>query len=244
MVACERIDDIGHEQTEADPLDESDPAADDAQLRLLLRTARRLRDREDPASVALHKQVWVDILELEMYTINERVVAYGYRKFGRRTVDEEDQGEVVGFVMQRMMRLSKTFDGTAIGQWRQAMNQAIEWEVTTYARREARRHENELAVEPAAWDPGSMDPEDRPAVDLSGIAAAGAVGDRIEMLEQLQLLGILKDRDMQVVTMRSIGHSSKEVAVELGLTPANVDQIYHRALKRLHDHASGEGDDV
>jgi RNA polymerase sigma factor (sigma-70 family) len=224
MTVCDRIDRIAIVET-AEP--------DEANLRSLLRVAAMLRGRDDPQSLARRRQVWADILERESYVIAQRVATHGFARHGRAAVDEADRGEVVGDVMRRLVRMSEVFEGSEVGQWRKAMGQAIEWTVTSYARDRARRREHEIPVEPGAWDPGSLDPEQRPPVDLTGVIAAGAVGDRIEMIQRLGALGILRERERLVVAMRAAGHSSREVATELDLTPANVDQIHHRALKKL-----------
>lgn len=199
----------------------------------MLRVAAQLRDKTDEHSVTRRREVWAEILEHEAYTITQKVANYGYRQHGRAAVDTDDRGDIVSRVMRRILRLMETFQGREVGQLRAAINQAVEWEVLEYGRNEARKRQNEFAVEPSAWDPGSHSPEDRAGFDPSKLITASATGDRIEMIEQLRILDVLQERERQVLVMRASGHSSKEVATELELTPANVDQIYHRALKRV-----------
>lgn len=62
--------------------------------------------------------------------------------------------------------------------------------------------------------------------------------ERAEAREDLRALGaalerIADPRRREVVRRRMIGLSSREVAGELGLSPANVDQLFSRRLKEL-----------
>lgn len=228
--SCGRIALISIEQR-TEFAGEADPH-DDSLLRALLLRAATLRKAAENREEA--QRVWAQIVEHEQYTIEQKVKLAGIRTHGRATVDEQDQGEVTVNVMRRVIRMMESFEGRAVGQLRKAINQAVDWEVATYGKKQAQRRERELPVDPQVWDPGSLDPEERPGFDLTAVITAGGVGDRIEMIERLKELDLLSEREVSVVVLRGGGHSSKEVADELGLTPANVDQIYRRSLLRLH----------
>lgn len=211
-------------------------------LRGLLRMAALQRGRSDEKSLARRRQLWTEILEHEAYYVTQKVRFAGVRQHGRKTVEDQDVSEVVGDVMRRLVRLADSFGGSEVGQFRKAIAQAVEWSVTDYARAQAKKRENEVAVDPGAFDPGSLDPDERPGFSLVAVVSAASAGERVELLEQLTLLGeVLTERERQVVVMRATGHSSKEVAEELGLSPANVDQIYHRSIKSLRAAAAEGG---
>jgi RNA polymerase sigma factor (sigma-70 family) len=205
--------------------------------------ARRLRGKDDAQSQAALRGVWIEILEHEMWFVTTKVRLAGIERNGRSTVDEQDIGDVVGEVMKRLIRFSSEFKGSEIGQFRKAINQAVQWEVATYGESQARKRENEQAVNPAHFDPGSVGPDERPGFNLFGLADLTSTSDRAEALEQLSVVSELDERERSVVVMRATGHTSKEIAAELELSPANVDQIFHRAIKQLRKLVAERGAD-
>jgi RNA polymerase sigma factor (sigma-70 family) len=81
-------------------------------------------------------------------------------------------------------------------------------------------------------------------VPLDEVADAGATGDGHEALAAEaaaeQLLAVLTDRQRDVVCLRVFGDlRSTEIADRLGITVANVDVVFFRAMKRLRRELSG-----
>lgn len=210
----------------------------------MLRIAARLRGREDAQSVAKLHEIWREILEHEAWYITTKVRLAGVERNGVRTVDDQDVGQIVGEVMERVVRISKEFRGSEIGQFRKAINQAVEWTVLSYGEAQARKREREQVVNPAVFDPGSVDPEERPGFDFAAVIDATSVGDQLEAVERLKVFTMLSEREQTVVSRRVFGTPSFEIADELGLSRDNVDQIYSRALRKLRKLDAAGGADA
>lgn len=203
------------------------PEDDDASLAGLLRRAVRVRADDDFE----FRRLVHEILQLESYVIRQKVIAHGTRQTGNRWVDPDVVDDVTNRVLERVARFIGEMQGSAVGQLRAGISKAVHWEVVDHVRRDQRNESS--PVDPANFT-GTLDAQDTGYRRLSELAASNRAEDLVMFRERLAELTGLGERDATVVLMRKLqGLSSKEVAEELGLTPANVDQIVSRGMKRL-----------
>lgn len=198
---------------------------------MLLRQARELRDLGASADQARHKSVWEQIFALEFHRIREQVELLGVAKTGSRWVRPEDVDDVVAAVCMRVHNMSAEYDSTEPGAFRAATWQAIQWAGADYVRRDQKAKEREQLVDPSPG--GDSDSPSASEFDRLGQEDPAFGDEREDFKELLAAIAGLSERDKRVVELRMTNHSAKEIAQELDLSPANVDQIFHRAMTKL-----------
>ncbi len=213
-------------------------SADDSNLRALLRTADTLRANSSPESVARRKRIWEDIVTGEFHRVQQMVSVRGYAQSGRAWVNREDVDDVTTDALIRATKMAQVFKGSTPGEFYNALKMCVKWAVADYVRREERRPE--VPVDPTRFDPGANDPDRGSPLPVEGVVEAAFDGSHEELMEALGQIAELEPRARQVVAMRTSGHSSAEIAVELDLTVANVDQIYCRAMKILRERSNDD----
>lgn len=201
--------------------------ADD--LAFLLRRARELRERD----VAAFERVVEEILIRENYLVRQRVTAAGTRQSGSAWVERSAVDDVTGRVLMRIARFLGEMRGSSVGEFRNAVKTCIHFEVISYIRKDDR--DNSVPVDPGHFT-DALDPEEQEYSELAGRAAAGSAEDRAILRERLEAVLDLDDRAAEIVVLRGIdGLTAKEVAERLDISPANVDQIFSRATRKLRE---------
>ena len=203
----------------------------DSRFRALLRIVDSLRDDASPDSVIRRKRAWEEILGAEIFRIREMVSVRGYAQTGGTWVDKDDVDDVTADACIRATRMFEGFRGTSPGELYNALATCVKYAVADYVRRDERRPET--AVDPREFEPGSHDRSSDSSPLGAGIHESAFGADYVELIDALGRIAQLEARDRRVMAMRISGHSSAEVATELGLTAANVDQIFSRTIKSL-----------
>lgn len=219
---------IRNESVQQGLVDGGEPTTD---LRMLLRRAGRIRAHRGPDTTRRLAEIWEQIWALEAYAVRQQVITKGYAITGNAWVNESDVDDVVADVMLGATRMFMEFRGIEPGQFRAGLNKRIHWSVVDYVRDDQRRKAK--PVDPAAFDPNGFDETDARHAEIAGIAAKGGAVDRAEFKEKLSGITRLEPRAAEVISLRLSGMSSKEVAEKLGLTPANVDQIFSRSVRTM-----------
>lgn len=226
---------VSEESAWLDPVDGGEPTTD---LGTLLRRASRFRHISGPTATARLTETWQEIWALEAYAIRQQVIAKGYSQTGNAWVNESDIDDVVADVMLDATKMFLVFRGVEVGQFRAAMNKRIHWTVVNYIRKDQKNEAK--PVDPAAFDPNGFDETDKLHAELAGVAASGRAEDRAEFKETLAGFTKLEPRAADVVTLRMAGLKSTEVAEKLGISPANVDQIYSRSVRTMRKLLSND----
>lgn len=178
-----------------------------------------------------HKRLIDEILARESYAVRQMVASAGVRKTGRSWVDREAIDDVTSMALARVADFLSKMKGTSIGELRNGVSQCVRFAVGDYVRDDQRS--DSVPVDPGHFT-DALPPEQQQYAELTGLAASGSAEDRANFKERLELVALLDSRAADVVKMRGLeGRSSKEVAGQLGLTAANVDQIFSRSIRRL-----------
>lgn len=212
------------------------PDTADMYLRVQLRIAAGLRGSTDPADREKMKRIFAEVIEKELPSLREQVKLRGFRQTGQPWVDECDVEDVLQRACIRALDLFEKFEGATPQQFRAALRRCVEWSVADHVRKD--QADKSVPVDPLAG-PAGLDGDAGPSV-LDSVPAPGVVEDRAEFLERLAGVTELEPRAADVVMMRSSGMSSKETAAVLGLSPANVDQIFSRSIKKMRELSEGE----
>lgn len=210
----------------------ADTESGDTKLAVLLRRAGVLR-KSNPVElqVVIH-----EIIALESYTVKQMVAAAGYKRDGRSWVSEDDIQDVTSLALMRVAKFLYVMQGTSIGEFRAAVKKCVQWAVADHVRGDQRVQS--VPVDPGSFT-GALSPEEQQYGELVGLAANNRAEDRAEFKERLETIKLLEPRAADVISLRLIeGRRSKEVAEILGITPANVDQILLRSVKKLRELAS------
>ncbi|MFY9487482.1 MAG: sigma-70 family RNA polymerase sigma factor [Solirubrobacterales bacterium] len=227
---------IGDATTAARAIAPTDaPALDRAgvHLRIQLREAADLRDDTSPAAPERRRAIWCEILANEYHAIRQQVILFGYSQSGSAWVNEPDVDDVTNEACIRATRMFEGFKGTSVGELYNAVKTCVRYAVIDYVRRDAAKLDD--AVDPGAFDPGSHERADGHFGSLAPAISAASAGDRVEFKERLNDITMLEPRAATIVAGRAAGESSREIAERLGLTAANVDQIYCRSIQKLID---------
>lgn len=220
--------------TAGDPPDPADGEPTDPS-QAALRAFVRARDRDDAAGMGA---AWLRLLELEMPRVT--LLVAGRRHDALDTSDRRiPHGDRADVEQRVWLRLHDWLElrGSSIGEFRAILRNAVGYAFRDYVREYVR-----IEVGRA----GSLDDDAREHDDDGGHPAfvrrvEGELGRRAgDPLEAIELgdavdaaLLALPEAQARVVVLRVEGHSSKEIAAQLGLTPANVDQLYSRGRRRL-----------
>lgn len=137
----------------------------------------------------------------------------------------------------RAVKMLDNFRGTSLPQFRAALRTCV---LNTCRDLCRRRMARERGIAGSLEEPRTAG-EDEAARRFDAEVAersSSLEAERAEAREDLRALGaalerIADPRRREVVRRRMIGLSSREVAGELGLSPANVDQLFSRGLKEL-----------
>lgn len=212
------------------------PDSADIHLRVQLRIAAELRGSTDRADREKMKRIFEEVIAAELPSLRQQVKLRGYQQTGRAWVDDGDVDDVVQRACIRALDLFEKFDGATPQQFRAALRKCVEWAVADHVRKD--QADKSDPVDPLA-SPAGPDGGTGPSV-LESIPAPDAVEDRMEFLERIANIAKLEPRAADVIQMRSIGMSSKEIGAALGLTPSNVDQIFSRSIKTMRKLSEGE----
>lgn len=214
----------------------------DARLRAMLREAADLRADPSPPALARRRAIWCEILQHELPAIRQQVINAGYKQTGRAWVNQPDIDDVVNEACIRATRVFEQFQGNAPGQLYAALRTCVHYAAIDYVRKDSAKQDD--PVDPAAFNPGAHDRDGHVEGHfgpLARLADASSACDRAEFKEQLAGIAELPPRGATVVTMRMAGYKSAEIATELGLTVANVDQIFLRSMRVVMDAAEADG---
>lgn len=221
-----RYDRIHHIETGYDIKAQDDGAADE-ELAMLLRRVHLVREN-NPIEF---KQIANRVFALESYSVRQRVHTAGLRQSGKRWVDQDAIDDVVSMAFIRLLDFLKGMEGKSIGEWRNGVKRCVQWAVADYIRLD-QRHEAEPIDHGHFTD--ALSPEEQRYADVASRAASNTAEDRAIFKEKLSVITMLEPRAAEVLTLRLFeGYSSKEVAEKLGISPANVDQILSRTLKKI-----------
>lgn len=216
------------ESVRQEEVDGGEPTTD---LRTHLRRAGRFRNQGGPEAAKRLTDTWQEIWALEAYALRQQVIAKGYAQTGNAWVNESDIDDVVAELMLDATKMFLVFRGIEVGQFRAAMNKRVHWTVVDYVRKDQKNKAK--PVDPAAFDPNGFDETDSRHAELAGLAASGRAEDRANFKEAIEGITTLEPRAAEVVSLRASGMSSAEVGAELGLTQANVDQIFSRSVRAM-----------
>lgn len=217
---------------------DSRESAGDHRLRALLRTAATLRANGTPESLARRKRIWEEIVAGEYARVKQMVSVRGFAQSGSAWVNRGDVDDVTMDALVRATRMAQGFKGSTPGELHNALKTCVQFAVADYVRREERRPE--VPVDPTRFDPGANDPDGLSPLPMDVVVEAAFDGSHDELMEALGQIAELEPRARQVVAMRTSGHSSAEIAVELALNAANVDQIYSRTMRTLRNKSRRE----
>lgn len=232
ILATHRIDRSGRLFAIDAVLENSSPPEDDSlrSLRFLLREVARARAAGDATALA---RAVNEILTIESWAISQKVKAYGFQVTGNAWVGPDARGEVTQDVLHRTASFLRGMNGSSVGELRAGIQTCVRYAVISHVRRSQAKRERQVAVDPNHFTDG-VDPESTQYSELLGMAANNSADDRVQFKESLGAVVELEPRAAEVLRLRLLmGCSSKEVAEELGLTPANVDQIVSRSVKKL-----------
>lgn len=202
------------------------PGTTGEELSFLLRRAIAVRDR-DPLEF---QHLLQEIIGRESYAVKQQVALAGVRRDGRSWVAQEAIEDVTGMALTRLSKFILNMEGSSVGELRSGIRTCVRYAVVDYIR-DDQRHES-VPVDPGHFT-DALSPEQTQYSELLGLAASTTAEDRADFKQRLELLGELDPREAEVVIMRGRGYPSKAVAEHLGISPANVDQIYHRATVKL-----------
>jgi RNA polymerase sigma factor (sigma-70 family) len=220
---CERIHRIetGYD-TSAAPANR-----DDGNLAFLLKRAAAVRER-DPFE---HQRIVEQIIRSESRHIRYLVAIAGVRQTGRRWVDVDDVEDVTSAALMRVSKFLDSMRGSSVGEFYVGVKSCVRYAVADHVRGDSRIEE--LPVDHGHFT-DALSPEETQYAELAGLAATNSAEDRAEFKERVSVITKLEPRAAEVVKLRGIeGVPSKEVAEQLGLTVANVDQIFRRSLEKI-----------
>ncbi|MGB1583765.1 MAG: sigma-70 family RNA polymerase sigma factor [Solirubrobacterales bacterium] len=216
------------DSAQQEEVDGGEPTTD---LRTLLRRAGRFRNQGGPEAAKRLTDTWQEIWALEAYALRQQVITKGYAITGNAWVNESDVDDVVAELMLDATKMFLAFRGIEVGQFRAAMNKRVHWTVVDYVRKDQANKAN--PVDPAAFDPNGFDETDARHAELAAIAASGSAEDRANFKDKLEGITKLEPRAAEVVSLRAAGMTSTEIGAKLGLSPANVDQIFSRSVRTM-----------
>jgi RNA polymerase sigma factor (sigma-70 family) len=196
-------------------------------LAVLVRRAKALRGG-DPDELT---RVINEILIMESWSVKQLVTTHGSRQTGNRWVDPAQIDDVTNVALHRVAKFLRSMDGSSVGELRAGIKECVRFAVIDYVRKSA--SDQSVAVDPSHFT-GTIDPEDQQYAGLAGHAAANGAEDRVLFKEDVGRILELEPRAAEVLQLRLlVGLSAKEVAEKLDLSPANVDQILSRSVKKL-----------
>jgi RNA polymerase sigma factor (sigma-70 family) len=211
------------------PDDPSQPLSRDPSevaLRAFVR-ARRRTDRDGM------KEAWRALLALEWSRFQALVKSKRHPNLPNGRVPPEEVDAVVQEAIIRLHDWLK-LEGDSIGEVRAIIRQAVHYAVLDHLDQHVRDDQHRA---------GSFDEEDPtgegPAVFVRQVEdeLAERLNDPLEDREKARAVGAaiedLPETHRRVLVMRLSGWKAKEVAAETGLQPANVDQIFSRAIRQL-----------
>jgi RNA polymerase sigma factor (sigma-70 family) len=221
-----RHDKIPHIETEYENA-ATESGDSERTLAVLVRRARALRGG-DPDELS---RVINEILTMESWSVKQMVAAHGVRKTGNNWVDAGEIDDVTNNALHRIAKFLRVIEGSSVGELRAGIKRCVEFAVIDHVRKSAA--DESVAVDPRHFT-GTLDPEDQQYAELAGRAALNGAEDRVAFKEDAAHILELEPRAAEVLQLRLImGFSAKEVAEKLDLTPANVDQILSRSVKKL-----------
>lgn len=232
IFASRRIDRSGRLFAIDAVLENSSPPEDDSlrTLRFLLREVAKARAAGDASGL---ERAINEILTIESWAISQKVQSYGFRITGNAWVDTDAVGEVSQEALRRTASFLRAMNGSSVGELRAGIKTCVHWAVVTHVRDSQKDRGHRVAVDPNHFTDG-VDPESTQYSELLGMAANNSADDRAQFKEKIGVIFELEPRAADVLRLRLLmGYSSKEVAEELGLTPANVDQIVSRSVKKI-----------
>lgn len=194
------------------------------------------RGGSDPEAAATARRAWQELVVRDIDRVRGIVAAWRLPGHDVR-VDQQERDDAVQYAYLRLVKMLPTFRGDAMGQYRAAMATCVDYACRDYCRSKMRR---EMGIG------GSLD-ERLPGADADGpgrfdrvIAALSEHGEderaegRMALDAIARAIDELPNENMKAVLRLSLeGFASKEIAERLDLTPANVDQLRSRALRRL-----------
>jgi RNA polymerase sigma factor (sigma-70 family) len=190
------------------------------------------RDRRDRAGAAA---AWDPLVLRSADRIRAAVRAFRLPEAPAVGIPRDEQDDVVQDALLRVLR-KLSLEGSSIGEFRAAVLTVTRYQCRDHLRATLAR-ERHLAGRLQDTRPGADDEAGRFDAALGRLA--GAAHARAESArEGVDLLrGLLPELDNEnqraVLALTMEGHSSKEIAARLGLTPANVDQLRKRGVDTL-----------
>jgi RNA polymerase sigma factor (sigma-70 family) len=203
----------------------------DGDLPFLLRRAATVRGR-NPAE---HQQIVHQILARESAAVKVKVQTIGVAQSGSRWVDDADVEDVTSAALMRLARFLQSMRGTSVGELRAGVRTCVRYAAIEHVRQDS-RHEA-VPIDHGHFT-DALSPEESQYAEIAELASSSRAEDRIEFKEKAGAIMMLEPRAAEIVKLRGIeGMPSKLVAEQLGLTVANVDQIFNRSLKKLSEFA-------
>jgi len=189
---------------------------------------------------------WHVLVARDYERVRGLVAAFRFPGHPEVRIDTDEIDSATHEALERCLRaLLTSFRGRSVGELRAAMRTATHFACQDFCRAQMRREQgiggsiDDVRTAEEGQDIGRFDRE-------LGDLAEGRHRAKTEAGEDLDevaaAIAALPNENMrEVLRLRAEGYCSKEIAGKLGLSPANVDQLHSRGLRRLNDGRGADG---
>lgn len=215
----------------------------DSELVGLFARGRESGDREDwDRAVA----AWHVLVARDYERVRGLVAAFRFPGHPEVRIDPDEIGPATHEALERCLRsLLTSFRGASVGELRAAMRTATNFACQDFCRAQMRREQgiggsiDDVRTVEEGQDVGRFDHELGELAESRHRARTEAAEDLDEVAAAIEALPNEDMRD--VLRLRAEGYSSKEIAGQLALSVANVDQLHSRGLRRLNEDRRADG---
>lgn len=187
------------------------------------------------------------LLALEFDRVRGLVVTFRFPGHQDVQISAEDWDDATQEAFERVLAMLESFRGETVGQYRKALRTTVVNACMDFCRRVLSREkrvggslDETLAIE----DGEGVGRYDRLLAKIAEIVESNRAAARDELEAVAGALEQIPNENMrEVLRLTWAGHSSLEIAGQLGLTRDNVDQLRSRGTRRLVELLNEEDQD-